>query len=140
MKISSEKQKQYYIPPNYEDNFVTYSGRSTRNVVEAVLFFAFFLLIFIFIPIPLRYRVILIILFGVPAAVFGFIGIEHCSVTEYLGLVIKYKSRPDKLFKKDLFKTEEEEEKTKVVTEDDNKPITQNPNLTNNKSLDSEVK
>lgn len=71
---------------------------------------------------------------------FGFIGIEHCSVTEYLGLVIKYKSRPDKLIKKDLFITEEDSNNKTDVTEDDNKPVTQNPNLTNNKPLDGEVK
>lgn len=116
-EINEEKSNQYYIPPNYEDNFVTYSGRSTRNVIEAVLFFAFFFLIFIFIPIPLRYRIILIILFGVPAAVFGFIGIEHCSVTEYLGLIIKFKSRPNKLVKKDLFAKEDEEGITEDVEE-----------------------
>ena len=35
----------YFIPKNYEDNMITGSGRSMRNVVEAVIFFAIFVLI-----------------------------------------------------------------------------------------------
>jgi len=82
---------------------ITASGKSMRNVVEAVLFFLFFVLIFAFLPISFKVKVILIILTGGPAAIFGFIGINKCSVTEYLGLMLRYRSKEHEFKREDMF-------------------------------------
>ena len=83
----------YFIPKNYEDNMITGTGRSMRNVVEAVIFFAIF---------------VLIILFGGPAAFFGFFGIHKCSVTEYVLLWLHFKSQPKEYKREELFIDEDE--------------------------------
>ena len=83
---------------------ITGSGRSMRNVFEAILFFAFFVLIFIFLPISLKARIILIILTGGPAAFFGLMGIHKCSVIEYIGLLIRYRSQKNECERDDIFK------------------------------------
>lgn len=98
----------YFIPKNYEDNMITGSGRSMRNVVEAVIFFAIFVLIFGFLPISVKARIVLIILFGGPAAFFGFFGIHKCSVTEYVLLWLHFKSQPKEYTREELFIDEDE--------------------------------
>lgn len=100
----------YNIPKNYEDNMITASGKSFRNVVEAVLFLGIFVLIFAFLPIPLKAKVILITMLGGPAAVFGYIGIKRYSVLEYIGLVIKYKTKQNTFNFIDMFQEKEQAE------------------------------
>lgn len=98
--------KIYNIPKNYEDNVITASGKSVRNIIEAVAFFGIFALIFGIMPIPLKIKVVLIMLFGGPAAAFGYIGIKRYSVTEYLILLLKYKSKQNTFERVDMFEEE----------------------------------
>lgn len=89
---------------------ITASGKSFRNIVEAVIFLGVFVLIFGFLPIPLRVKIILITLFGGPAAAFGYIGIHKYTVTEYLMLVIKYKLKQNTFNAVDMFEEKEQAE------------------------------
>lgn len=98
----------YVIPKNYEDNLVTSSGRSMRNVVEAIVFFGIVVLIFVFLPIPIKIKAILITFFGGPAAFFGFMGIHKYPVTEYIYLLIKFKSKPNEYKRVDMFEEKKE--------------------------------
>lgn len=99
---------------------ITSSGRSIRNVVEAVLFFAFFVLLFVFLPISFKVKVVLIVMTGGPAAFFGYVGIHKYPVTEYLYLVIKFKSKPHKFEWDDMFASELESENNTDFSHDDN--------------------
>lgn len=89
---------------------MTASGKSMRNIIEAIAFLGVFVLLFIFLPIPLNVRVILITIFGGAAAVFGYIGIKSYSVTEYLLLVIRYKTKQNTFEKFDMFALPQEAE------------------------------
>lgn len=89
---------------------ITASGKSMRNIIEAVIFLGIFILIFGFLPIPLKIKVVLITLFGGPAAAFGYIGIKRYSVTEYLILLFKYKAKQNTFQSVDMFKEKELQE------------------------------
>lgn len=89
---------------------ITASGKSFRNIIEAVIFLGIFVLIFGFLPIPFKVKIILITLFGGPAAAFGYIGIHKYTVTEYLMLVIKYKLKQNTFNAVDMFEEKEQAE------------------------------
>lgn len=101
--VLTERENEYIIPNNYEDNLVTGGGRSMRNVIEAIIAFGIFVCIFAFLPISLNIKVVLIIATGGPAAFFSFIGIKGCSVTEYLMLVLKFKSKQYDFTRNDIY-------------------------------------
>ena len=91
--MSNNRQKTYTIPQNYEDNLITSSGISIRNIIEGVILFAIIGVPLWFVPITsIKIRVILIIVLGGIAATFGIIGIHHYALSEYLMLIMRYRS------------------------------------------------
>ena len=64
MASNEEPRETYIIPQNYEDNLVTSTGISYRNIIEGAIIFGFFVLVFWFLPLPLKVRIILILLFN----------------------------------------------------------------------------
>lgn len=100
----------YIIPPNFEGDSVTASGISMRNLIEGVVFFVASVLIFAFLPIPLKIRIVLIVIVGGAAGIFGVIGIEHMPVTKYIKLCLKFKKQNKKITKKEMFERGNENE------------------------------
>lgn len=106
----------YHIPRNFEDQLVTYSGKSVRNVVEAVIAFAIVALICFLIPVHWTYKIIAAAIIGLPLAIFNFIGIQNNSVTEFLILLIRYKTHPNEIKKVDFFNQTTPESQNETTT------------------------
>lgn len=102
--MSDENRKSYMIPQNYEDNLITASGISIRNIIEGVILFAIIGGVIWFIPIEsVKIKAILIILLGGSAGVFGVMGIHHYSLSEYAMLVMRFKSSNRELKRDTIF-------------------------------------
>lgn len=119
-----EKNETYVIPQNYEDNLVTASGINMRNIIEGVILFVIIGGLIWLIPMEsIKIKAILIILFGGAVGVFGIVGIHHCSLSEYLSLVIRYKSSNTVLSRSVIFESQSDEDefdKTLEVNSEDN--------------------
>lgn len=114
-----EKHETYVIPQNYEDNLVTASGINMRNIIEGVILFVIIGGLIWLIPMEsIKIKAILIILFGGAAGVFGIVGIHHCSLSEYLTLVIRYKSSNTNLSRDTIFESKSNDNKLDEVLEE----------------------
>ena len=79
-----EKREVYFIPPNFLTSGRLFGGMiRVRNAIEACVLVLLTGIPILKIPAPLTTRVIILILITLPAGVFGVIGIEDDSLSEF---------------------------------------------------------
>jgi len=79
-----EKREVYFIPPNFLTSGRLFGGMiRVRNAIEACVLVLLTGIPILKIPAPLTTRVIILILITLPAGVFGVVGIEDDSLSEF---------------------------------------------------------
>jgi hypothetical protein len=98
-----EKKLVYMIPKNFEEKSVTTNGLNYRNIAEAVFLVGIVVIILWKIDISLKTKLITGILVGGPLGVLALIGINKCSLSEFLINIVKFKMKPKVYVKKNIF-------------------------------------
>ena len=84
MEQQEEKREVYFIPPNFLTSGRLFGGMiRVRNAIEACVLVLLTGIPILKIPAPLTTRVIILILITLPAGVFGVVGIEDDSLSEF---------------------------------------------------------
>ncbi len=106
------KEMIFFIPKNFEDKSITMNGLSYKNISEAVVIVGIIVAILWVIPsLEIKTKAIIGAIIGIPLAAIAAIGINNCSLSEYLINFIKFKIRPNSYIKKDSFNKKSKYEK-----------------------------
>ena len=98
------KEMIFFIPKNFEEKSITISGLSYKNISEALVVVGIVAAILWFIPsLEIKTKIIIGAIIGIPLAAIAVVGINNCSLSEFLINFIKFKIRPNSYIKKDLF-------------------------------------
>lgn len=98
-----EKKLVYMIPKNFEEKSVTTNGLNYRNIAEAVFLVGIVVIILWQIDIAFKTKLIIGILVGGPIGFLALIGINKCSLSEFIINIVKFKMKPKVYVKKNIF-------------------------------------
>lgn len=114
--MAEEQGEVYVIPDNYEDSIVTSNGWKMRNIIEACVAAAIFVIPVLFmLRIDFKFKIIILVFTALPTAFIFIRGHNNCSLVEFFMDYMRYRLGPKVFRRKPIFVGRCKPDKRKVV-------------------------